>query len=132
MKLIEKIKSKFKRKDEEKSSNIIMLPVVSHEQRYRSPDSFTDPHIRRLQIIEKNKRKLVQCICVFVMIYLLFIVAFGQSIYFMNCWKKAEEKVSELNTHISQLTNENEELIEMVAELEAILNDKSENTKRTN
>ena len=119
MKLIDKIKSKFKSKDE-KTSNIIKLPMVNYERNNRTQDIITDPYIRRLQIIEENKRKLRLLIAQFVFLLVLYITVIWFAISSTTIKLQAEKEIEKLNIYISEISNENEILSKKVNEHEEV------------
>lgn len=119
MKFIEKIKSKFKRKDE-KTSNIIKVPVVSCVQPDKSQNQPTESQERMNKIIEENKRKFRLLIVQFVFLLIMYITVIGFAVSSTTIKLQAEKEIEKLNIYISELSNENEDLSKKVNEHEEV------------
>lgn len=115
MKFIEKIKSKFKSKDE-KTSNIIKLPVASNVQPDKSQNQPTERQERMNKIIEENKRKLRLLIAQFIFLLIMYITIIWFAISSTTIKLQAEKEIEKLNIYISELSNENEVLSKKVNE----------------
>ena len=109
MKFIEKIKSKFKRKDE-KTSNIIKLPVASCVRPDKAQNQPAERQERMNKIIEENKRKYRLLIVQFMFLLIMYITVIGFAISSTTIKLQAEKEIEKLNIYISELSNENEAL----------------------
>lgn len=119
MKLIDKINSKFNHKDE-KTSNIIKLPVASYVQSDKPQNQTAERQERMHKIIEENKRKFRFLIVQFIFVLIMYITVIGLTVSSTTMKLQTEKEIEELNIYISELSNENAALRKKVEELEKV------------
>lgn len=119
MKIIEKIKSRFKNQEAE-TSNIIRLPVVNCEIDDSPKEPLAERQERMHKIIEENKQNFRVLIMQFIFILIMCITVIGLAISSTTIKTQAEKEIEELNIYISELRDENEALSKKVNELEDV------------